>query len=349
MSLVQHPQKIGVIAGLGAAGVATAYFVNKYVKSRRYWNAEYVDVGRVDRAFIYPIKSCKPVETSYLDCAERGPRNGWLTDREYLVVDEANEHMFLTARTYPKMVLIDCEAEANKFVVKFPDGKRVEIDVAEVVKRNDVRRAALHGGKKTDGLDCGDEIGEALTQYLQVEGKRRLRLLKFDPKLWTERDFHTDPSWWHNPVPNVQDHINYSDMNAFMAISTGSLEVMNQKLAEIGSEEVEIRNFRPNFFINSNVPFAEDYWLNVRIGDAEFVCVRPCTRCILTTVNPTTGEKHPKMQPLKLLREFRLAPEGQLRKAFDMSPIFGVFMVLVRPGRVRVGDTVYAQIKPTAF
>lgn len=30
------------------------------------------------------------------------------------------------------------------------------------------------------------------------------------------------------------------------------------------------------------------------------------------------------MQPLKKLREFRLAPEGPMRKEFKESPIFGV-------------------------
>ncbi|CAD5210407.1 unnamed protein product [Bursaphelenchus okinawaensis] len=351
MSLLTHhsPQKLGVIAGIGAAGVVTAYLLNKFAKHQRYWNAEYVNVGRVERLFLYPIKSCKPIETSFLDCTERGSRNGWLMDREYLVVDELHEHLFLTARQYPKLVLVDCEATTNKFTAKFPDGKRVEIDLEEIVKRNDVRRAILHEGKQTDGLDCGDEVGQAFTEYLGLEGKRKLRLLKFDPKLWTERDFRSDPNWWNNPVPDVQDHINFNDMTSFMAISTASLEVLNEKLQEVGSEKVEIRNFRPNFYIKADIPFTEDYWLNVRIGDAEFACYRPCTRCVLTTVNPETGVKNKEMQPLKLLRDFRLAPEGPLREEFQKSPIFGVFMCAIRPGRIRSGDTVFAQLKPTPF
>lgn len=48
-------------------------------------------------------------QTSYLDCTTRGPRNGWLSDREFLLVDELHGHQFLTARTYPAMILVETE------------------------------------------------------------------------------------------------------------------------------------------------------------------------------------------------------------------------------------------------
>jgi uncharacterized protein YcbX len=69
--------------------------------------------------------------------------------------------------------------------------------------------------------------------------------------------------------------------------------------------------------------------------------------CVLTTVNPDTGILSKEMQPLKKLREYRLAPEGRLRDLYGNSPLFGVHLALVRPGRIRVGDTVYARYKPT--
>ncbi|KHJ91754.1 hypothetical protein OESDEN_08368 [Oesophagostomum dentatum] len=47
-------------------------------------------------------------------------------------------------------------------------------------------------------------------------------------------------------------------------------------------------------------------------------------RCVFTTIDPKTGVKDPGMQPLKKLRQFRLAPEGPMRQQFKDSPIFGV-------------------------
>ncbi|KAK0398066.1 hypothetical protein QR680_002413 [Steinernema hermaphroditum] len=54
----------------------------------------------------------------------------------------------------------------------------------------------------------------------------------------------------------------------------------------------------------------------------QFVCYKPCTRCVLTTVEPDTDKKSPDIQPLKLLREYRLASKGKSRQEFKQSPIF---------------------------
>lgn len=55
------------------------------------------------------------------------------------------------------------------------------------------------------------------------------------------------------------------------------------------------------------------------------------------------------MQPLKKLREYRLAPEGKLRDLFKDSPVFGVNMAIGKPGRIHVGDDVYIRYKPTPY
>ena len=41
------------------------------------------------------------------------------------------------------------------------------------------------------------------------------------------------------------------------------------------------------------MPFAEDEWRAIRIGDVEFDVVKPCERCIFTTVDPLTGRFRP--------------------------------------------------------
>jgi hypothetical protein len=49
--------------------------------------------------------------------------------------------MFLTARTYPKLVLVEGESQANTLTVKFADGKCVEVNLDEIAKKNEVRQA----------------------------------------------------------------------------------------------------------------------------------------------------------------------------------------------------------------
>lgn len=64
-----------------------------------------------------------------------------MCDREFVLIDELLDGAFVTARAYPKLVLVAIERVEEKLIVKFPDGLRVEIDLEEARKRNDVRKA----------------------------------------------------------------------------------------------------------------------------------------------------------------------------------------------------------------
>ena len=69
-----------------------------------------------------------------------------------------------------------------------------------------------------------------------------------------------------------------------------------------------IRFWKLNFTITGTKgPFEEDNWLYIRIGDCLFRNSALCGRCIFTTVDPKTGEKHADGQPLKTLKKFRQA------------------------------------------
>ena len=54
-------------------------------------------------------------------------------------------------------------------------------------------------------------------------------------------------------------------------------------------------------------------------------------------------------QRLLQIVRIRLAPEGPLRDYYGRAPLFGVYLALKRPGRVRVGDLVYVRYKPAPF
>lgn len=60
---------------------------------------------------------------------------------------------------------------------------------------------------KTDGYDCGDEVGRLIGEFLGVQDKRDIRLLYFTEGLYTERNLPSDPGYWHNPVPALTDHV----------------------------------------------------------------------------------------------------------------------------------------------
>lgn len=71
-----------------------------------------------------------------------------------------------------------------------------------------------------------------------------------------------------------------------LVISQASLDELNRRSPEVHSMD----QFRTNFVVSNTEAFAEDGWKRIRIGEVEFEAVKPCERCILTTVDVESGE-----------------------------------------------------------
>jgi len=61
------------------------------------------------------------------------------------------------------------------------------------------------------------------------------------------------------------------------------------------------------------------------------VVAKPCSRCVMTTVDPGTGLKDPETEPLRTLSRYRRTEDGV---------IFGQNAVHQSCGRLSVGDAV---------
>ncbi|KAE9554682.1 hypothetical protein FO519_002092 [Halicephalobus sp. NKZ332] len=332
-----------IIAASAAVGIlAGCYVYKRYRDNQKYWNSEFVPAGVVKELYVHPIKSGKALNIGWIDCTKNGAKYNENKDRNFLIVDEKANHLFLTARQYPKLVLVESHVENNTLTVKIPDGRSVSVDLAEVIKKNDVRRGILHAKLTQDGLDCGDEVGELISEFIETTDKRKIRLLYYVKGLDTERDCDTDPSYWLNPVPLLHDTPAFQDLASYMLCTDASVDELNGRLSELDDDKctVSVRNFRPNINVSGTLPFDEDRWLHVRIGEVEFACFKPCTRCVLTTVDPDAGKMNKNMQPLKTLRTYRLAPKGKLLDNYKESPIFGVNLAVIKEGRIKVGDEV---------
>jgi hypothetical protein len=67
MGVVQNSHlHLAVGAGIGVSFLIAAYVYSAWRKVHNYWNSEFVEAGRVDRLFVYPIKSCKGNEVDFL-------------------------------------------------------------------------------------------------------------------------------------------------------------------------------------------------------------------------------------------------------------------------------------------
>jgi uncharacterized protein YcbX len=90
-----------------------------------------------------------------------------------------------------------------------------------------------------------------------------------------------------------------------------------------------MNRFRPNVVFTGGEPFEEDTWSRFAIGDLSFAGVKPCKRCVLTTVDQETGEKG--VEPLATLSTFRKRDNGVY---------FGQNVIPIKTGKISIGDEI---------
>jgi len=121
------------------------------------------------------------------------------------------------------------------------------------------------------------------------------------------------------------DVVGFADGYPFLLISEASLADLNSRL----EASVAMERFRPNIVISGCEAFAEDEYERVRIGQISFRGVKRCERCVITTIDPQTGERG--REPLSTLAKYRLS---------DQKVWFGMNLIHDGIGMLRVGDSV---------
>jgi len=255
---------------------------------------------------IYPIKSTRRIA---LDESEVLPR-GLPWDRRWMLVDA--EGKFITARKYPSLAVVNTH----------PDGALLRVSVAgrpELVlplqaENRDLTKVTIWRDQ-CDAVPAGSEADAWFSDYLGVE----CHLVRMTDDL--VRD--VDPDYGR-----PGDEVSFADGFPLLLISEASLNDLNTRL----EQPVSMRRFRPNLVVDGDLPYAEDNWRRIRIGDVEFEGVKNCSRCIFTTIDPDTGTRHPGSEPLRTLSTYRRRPEGGV--------YFGQNLIPRSAGVVRVGDEV---------
>ncbi|MGY2733595.1 MOSC domain-containing protein [Sphingomonas sp. UYP23] len=259
---------------------------------------------------IYPVKGLRghSVQSARVDPW------GLDGDRRWLVIDEAGE--FVTQRRFPIMATIN----ANLMV----DGLQLNAD-----GRGDVRfptpvspelRAEVRIWKdRVSGMTAGCAAADWLTATIGT----RCRLIYMD-----------DPARARpliDPVAPSDSTVSFADGYPVLLTTTGSLEALQAAAAPV---PIEMDRFRSNIVVRTEVPWAEEGWTSIRCGNTEFAAAKPCARCVVITLDPETGERLPRGEPLRSLAGMRRDAKGR--------PIFGQNLVPLNGGELRVGDPVSA-------
>jgi uncharacterized protein YcbX/ferredoxin-NADP reductase len=123
-------------------------------------------------------------------------------------------------------------------------------------------------------------------------------------------------------------NVSFADGYPLLIISQGSLDELNRRSSETHSME----QFRTNLVVGSDEPFIEDSWKRIKIGEVEFEAVKPCERCILTTVDVEKGKFRESKEPLNTFSRFRANERGGV--------FFGQNLVAKNEGMIRTGDEI---------
>jgi uncharacterized protein YcbX len=254
---------------------------------------------------IYPIKSIKGIslETSQVDKA------GLWGDRRYMLVNSDGECM--TARTHPILILVVAEAAESGVWQLSHSGMSSNL-ILDPATFSDKYEDVVVWENTVNGQRV---LEEADTWFSKIVGET-VKLIYFGDK--SER--------YTNRRPEVP--VAFADGYPFLLTTQASLLELNRTSPEC----IEMAQFRPNLVIKGNKPFEEDSWKRIKIGEVEFENVKPCIRCIFTTLNPTTAERLPKGEPLKTLGKFRLLDNKGIT--------FGINMVALNTGRIHLDDKV---------
>lgn len=215
---------------------------------------------------------------------------GLIGDRRWMVVDAATGK-FLTQRVLPRMTLLKARWQGEAALLLSAPGMD---DLLVAVPASDsAARGVLIWRESLRAPDAGDAAAAWLTRLLD----RPCRLVY----LPTEQGIQIDQDY-----ARPDERTAFTDGFPFLLIGQRSLDDLSARVGQ----PLDPRRFRPNLIIADSVPYAEDGWRRIRIGDMEFRVVKPCSRCIIPTIDPLSAERSPTREPLATLLGYRKGEGG---------------------------------------
>ncbi len=275
-----------------------------------------MSLTQVSSLHIYPIKSTAGLILPDAQVAELGLD----FDRRFVVSDPLGQ--FITARTEPKLCLV--KTKLTEHGLELSTANRPTLTLSYEQFSHQYQNVSVWGDEIAGQL-CSKEADAWFSDYLE----RPCQLLFFGRESYRERKPNTD---------NARK-VAFADGYPLLLISQASLNNLNQRLEDNQQQAVSMAQFRPNIVVDNCLPFAEDGWQHIRIGEVEFKVSKPCARCIFTTVNPQNGEKHAKQQPLRTLKSFRQTTNGEV--------LFGQNLIPLNNGQIKLGDKLVILSKQT--
>lgn len=264
--------------------------------------------------YFYPIKSLKGVRLNSANITDFGIEN----DRRFMLINSENK--FLTQRTLPLLsqlnVTID-QSTHNTFDsidISSKELGNVTFNAADFINKSCELVKVSIWSDIVDAIIVENKQTEILSNFLNE--KVRLAYMPDSSFRQVDRQYFSE-----------DQRVSFADGYPFLLTSESSLKDLNSRLAN----PVSMSNFRPNIVISGGISaFAEDDWTRIIVGDITFELVKPCSRCVITTID-SQGVKAENKEPLMTLSKYRKN---------DFGICFGQNLVHLSTGIIKEGDTV---------
>jgi uncharacterized protein YcbX len=258
---------------------------------------------RISALYIHPVKSLAGIAVDAFRLTDRGPEH----DRRWMLVDESGR--FLTQRVHPRMALFSTAIREGTLVIQERHHPDAGITVPLKPSVGDLLRVdiwddeceAIHPSPEASAL-LSIRLGVTVKLVYMPEGSRR----RVDPDFARQGEITS-----------------FSDGYPLLIIGQSSLDDLNARLPG----PVAMERFRPNIVFAGGPPYAEDGLRQFTIAGIVFHGVKPCARCVLTTVDPQTAATGP--EPLRTLSTYRTR-NGKV--------LFGMNLLHEGGGTLHVGD-----------
>ncbi len=261
----------------------------------------------ISKIFVYPIKSLGGFSVNTAQLTSRGLQY----DRRWLLIDENN--VGLTQREFAKMAILQTVLLENGIEVFNKHNTALKSFVPFNFTASETITVKIW-----DGFCLAQVVSEELNNWFSTQLNTNCKLVYMPDNSLRKVDANFAVS---------EDNItSFSDGYPILLASQQSLDVLNNKL----ETPLDFDRFRPNIVVDGLNAYEEDEITEFEINSQKFYGVKPCSRCVVTTINQQTTEKG--KEPLKTLATYR---------SINNKIKFGQNVIGPKSGSIKIGDSVH--------
>ena len=255
---------------------------------------------------IYPIKSLGGIELNSSPVERRGLQY----DRRWMLIETSGR--FISQRENPKLALIEPDIEGNNMLLQDKSGLMEPLSFSLSEPTSEAKKVTIW-----DDECWAKPLENRVNLWFSKFMNRPVELVYMHEA--SERI--ADQRYAHK----ADDIVSFADGYPILVISQKSLDLLSEKLGF----DIPMNRFRPNIVLEGLAPNEEDTLAEIVINDLKLFGVKPCARCVMTTIDQQTGEQG--KEPLRTLNTYR---------KLENKILFGENFIPDTTGIIGVGDEV---------